>query len=379
MVAVICEFNPFHNGHKYLLGRAAALTGEPVLAIMSGSFTQRGEAAVCSKFDRAAAALRNGADLVVELPTVYAVASAERFARGGVEIAKAFGARFLAFGCETDDLEALVSAARAAGDSEVNALIAERMKSGDYYPKAAEYAVRAVCGDKAAEAVASPNNILAVEYLRALRDSGIAPLAIKRVGAAHDSAEERGGFMSASALREMLRAGKSIEDYAPETPEEITLPSLLERALLFRLRSMTAESFKALPEVGEGLENRIVSAVKSGSSVEEILSALKTKRYTHARLRRILACAALDITAELQEQKASYCRVLGFNEKGASLLKDCRFEVVTSVAKALRGGSVNSCFIQTDILGTDLAALAYKKIKPCGEDFTRGIVKSMDN
>lgn len=379
MAAVICELNPFHNGHKYLFGKAAELTGEPVIAIMSGSFTQRGEAAVCSKFERAAIALRSGADLVVELPTVYAVAPAQIFARGGVEIARAFGSRSLAFGCETDDLEALWAAAQAIENEEVNAVIAGRMKNGDYYPKAAEYAVRKVCGEKAAQALSSPNNILAVEYLRAIGDSGIAPLAVKRVGAAHDSAEGSGEYMSASALRGMLREGKNIDNFVPEAPGEITFPGLLERALLFRLRSMTAGDFRALPEVGEGLENRIVSAVKSGSSIEEILSSLKTKRYTHARLRRILACSALGITAELQEQNASYCRVLGFNEKGASLLKNCRFEVVTSVAKALRGESINSRFIQTDIMATDLAALAYKKIKPCGEDFTRGIVKSMDN
>ena len=176
-VAVICEFNPFHYGHRYLLGEAKRITGTEVLAVMSGSFTQRGEAAICSKFERAEAALRNGADLVVELPAVYAVACAERFARGGVDIARSFGnVNFLAFGCENDDIDALMAAAEAFDNSEVNALISEQMKEGAYYPQAAERAVRFVCGDKAADAISSPNNILAVEYIRALKNSRIKPL-----------------------------------------------------------------------------------------------------------------------------------------------------------------------------------------------------------
>lgn len=373
--AIICELNPFHNGHQYLLETARRLTGEPVLAVMSGSFVQRGEVAVCSKFERAEIALRNGADLVVELPAVYAVANAQRFARGGVNIAKAFGdVHTLAFGCETDDLEALQAAADAFENSDVNACVAALMKDGAYYPQAFEQAVRRFCGDRAADVLTSPNSILAVEYLRALDGSGIRPLPILRRGVAHDSREACGGFVSASQLRTWLREGRDISAYTPQAPQEITYPEALERALLFRFRSMRAEDWRRLPEVGEGLEHRIVSAVAENNSVEEIINTVKTKRYTHARLRRIFACAALGITEALQSQTAAYARVLGFTEEGAALMKNCSFEVVTSVAKALKN-SRNAAFLEKDLLASDLSALAYKQIKSCALDYRTKIIR----
>lgn len=376
-VAIICEFNPFHNGHKYIIETAKRLTGEPVAAIMSGSFVQRGEAAICSKFERAEAALKNGADLVAELPAVYAVAGAQRFAQGGVRIAGSFSdVHTLAFGCETGEPRLLTEAANALKNPVVNAAIASEMKNGAYYPVAVERAVRSVCGNAAADVLTSPNNILAVEYLRALDGSGITPLPVKRAGVSHDSAEASGSFMSASRLRLLLREGRAVDGYLPEVPREITFPENLERALLFKLRSMTAEDFRALPEVGEGLENRFADAVKKYNSINEILSAVKTKRYTHARLRRILCCAALDIGESLQSRSSSYVRVLGFTEKGAQLLKNCKFEVITSPSKALRADGENVEFLRKDILATDLAALAYENIKPCGSDFYTKIIRA---
>ena len=290
MVAIICECNPFHNGHQYLFETAKRLTGEPVLAIMSGSFTQRGEVAVCSKFERAKIALEHGADLVVELPTVCAVARAQRFAQGGVSIADAFGAHYLAFGCECDDLSALRQAAFALSRADVNGEIARLMKNGAYYPQAVERAVRAVCGDRAADVLTAPNNILAAEYIRALVGSDIKPLPVRRVGVAHDSEIPSGGYCSAS------------------------------------------------------------------------------------RLRRILCCAALDITESLQARSFSYARVLGFTPEGAALLKNCAFETVTSPAKTLRRGGDNVDFLRADIRATDLASLAYPRVKPCGLDFHTKII-----
>ena len=369
MAAIICEFNPFHNGHKYILEQVRKLTGEPVLAIMSGSFTQRGEAAVCSKFERTKIALQNGADVVVELPAVYAVASAQRFALGGVNIAKAFGEKHLAFGCETGDTEALMQAAAALKNPAVNEQIAILMKSGEYYPRAVENAVREICGGSVAEVLTSPNNILAVEYLRALDGSDLKPLPVKRVATAHDSEKTCGHFASASKIRSMLRAGQDVSAFVPAAPQEITYPQNLERAILFQLRSMTADDFARLPEVGEGLENRLINAVKQYNSVEEIIAAVKTKRYTHARLRRIICCAALGITEDLQRKTASYVRVLGFTDEGAALLKKCAFEVVTSVSKAMKSGGENALFLQKDVLATDLAALAYKQMKSCSADY----------
>ena len=137
---------------------------------------------------------------------------------------------------------------------------------------------------------------------------------------------------------------------------------------------LTAADFRALPEVGEGLENRLAAAVAAETSLEGILRAVKTKRYTHARLRRILCCAALGITEELQARRADYVRVLGFTDEGARLLKNCRAEVVTSVARALRSGR-NVDFLRADIRATDLAALAYERVKPCGADYHTKIIR----
>ena len=376
-VAVICEFNPFHNGHAYLLRQVKQQKDQPVVAVMSGSFTQRGETAICSKFERAQTALRNGADLAVELPVVRAVSNAQRFASGGVAVAGSFSCvDTLAFGCETDDLSLLSAAAEAAHSPDVQARVAELMSQGEYYPRALHQAVEAACGEQTAQVLASPNNILAVEYLRAVKGTGIEPLPILRTGAAHDSDSPKDGFASASLIRKKLRAGEDVSAYVPEVPREITDESLLERVLLYRLRTMTAEELAALPEVSEGLENRITDAVSKYNSIEEILEAAKTKRYTRARLQRILCCAILGITEELQSRRASYARVLGFSPEGAELLKSCSFEVVTSVAKALASGGENSVFLRLDALAADVAALGYKTVKSCGSDYHTKIIKA---
>ena len=375
-VAVICEFNPFHNGHRYLLNTAKKLTGEAVLAVMSGSFTQRGEVALCSKFERAEAALKSGVDLVAELPAVYAVSCAERFARGGVNISKMFGCvNYLAFGCEDDNIDLLKTAAFAGENPEVNAIIAEQMNSGSYYPKAYEYAVRQVCGGEVADLLTKPNNILAVEYIRALRGTDIKPLPIKRVGAEHDSDGADGIYASASYIRKLLRSGKSAEKLLPYAPSEITYPEKLDRALLYKLRNMNAEQLRALPEVGEGLENRILSAARKFGTAEEVIGEVKTKRYTRSRICRILTCALLGITEELQTKTADYARVLGFTDEGGKMLKACIGKVITSAAKAEDLGSDTAELLAADIRATDTAALAYEKVKPCGADYLTKIDK----
>ena len=375
-VAVICEFNPFHNGHRYLLGEAKRITGGKALAVMSGSFTQRGETAVCSKFDRAKIALENGADLVIELPTVYAVANAERFAKGGVETAKLFSCvEYLAFGCEDDDLELLIRAAFARDDMRVKEIVARQMYGGDYYPRAYERAVRQVFGDDIADIIAKPNNILAAEYIRALNGSGIKPLPIKRKGAQHDSDITDGEYASASYIRKLLRSGKDTGKLLPEVPLDITYPEKLDTALLYRLRNMTAEELRLLPDVSEGLENRIITAARSCSTVEELINEVKTKRYTRARICRILTCALIGVTRELQNKEARHARVLGFTPEGEKMLKTCMGEVVTSVSKAESLGGSTAELLAADIRATDVAALAYGTVKPCGADYLTKIIK----
>ncbi len=373
--AVISEFNPFHNGHKYLLQTAKSLTDSPIIAVMSGSFTQRGEVAICDKFLRAKTAVQNGADLVVELPTVYAVSSAQRFARCGVEIAESFSCvDKIAFGCECDNSDLLMRAAKAEENQNVKESLAELMKEGDYFPRAYEKAVRKVLGDEVADILTSPNNILAVEYLRNI-NAGITPLAIKRIGAEHDSIKTSKNIASASHIRSLVRQGKDVGAFLPNVPDEITFPQNLERILLYKLRSMSKYDFAQLPEISEGLENRIFSAVQKSTGVDEIISFVKTKRYTHARIRRILICALLNITESDQKIKPEYVRVLAFNGKGTSLLKTTSFEIVTSPAAAIKSNSKNLKLLAKDIYASDIAALAYDVVKKSGNDYHAKITK----
>lgn len=375
-VAVISEFNPFHNGHKYLIETAKKLTNEPVIAIMSGSFTQRGEAAVTDKFSRAKTALENGVDLVLELPTVYAVANAQRFAFGGVQIAKSFDCvNYLAFGCESGNVDSLKNALNAVESPAVNEIVSQKMSEGDYYPRALQSAVNEIFGEETAKVLSSPNNILAVEYLKNLSDTDIQPLAVKRIGTGHDSDKACEEFASASLVRSILRNGENAEKYVPSVASKITFPENLERIMLYKLRMMSAKDFLLLPDVNEGLENRIADAVKKYNYLEEIISSVKTKRYTHARLRRIMTCALLDITENLQRTPIEYVRVLGFTKEGASLLKSCHLAVITSVAKAMKADSNITRLLKKDVLATDIAALAYSDIDRCGNDYIKQIVK----
>lgn len=376
-IAVICEFNPFHNGHKYLLQTAKKITNEPIIAIMSGSFTQRGEIAITDKFTRAKTALQNGADLVVELPTVYAISNAQRFAWAGTAIAKAFpSVTTLAFGCENDNIKNLVDAADAINNDEVKSLLKDYMKSGDYYPRALEKAVRKTMGDNIADILNTPNNILAVEYLRGLKNSKIQPLPIMRKGVAHDSNISTDTIASASYIRELIRNNKNADSFLPYIPDKITYPEKLDIALMYKLRNMTTEELGKLPDISEGLENRIYSAIKSCNSVKEIIESVKTKRYTQARIRRILCSALLGITEKMQNTPIEYVRILGFSSVGSNLLKDCNLYVVTSVSNGLKLSHNTKKLLSKDILATDIAALAYESPLKCGTDFTTPIIKA---
>ncbi len=374
-IGIICEFNPFHNGHKYLIQKAKSLVNEPVVVVMSTSFTQRGEIAITDKFTRAKSALLGGADLVIELPVAYAVSNAEVFAKSGVKILSSFSRlTHLAFGCENSNIELLKQTADAHKNTAVQSLVAKEMQNGSYYPKAIESAVRAIYGDKTAEILATPNNVLAVEYLKAL-PSNISPLPIRREGVEHDSENTENGFASASYIREQLKQGKNIAEFAPFEPAELALPDNLETALLYKLRSMSVHQLADLPDVTEGLENRIYTAVHEYNSVNEILFAVKSKRYTLARLRRILICALLNITKEIQNTEPCYARVLGFTNDGAKILKSCTLPVITSVKKGLSLGGNTEKLLKTEIFATDVFSLAVNPPKKCGADFTTPIIK----
>lgn len=350
VIGVVGEFNPFHLGHArhFEDSRAQAGADAPIVCVMSGDFVQRGAPAAFDKHARAAAAAKCGADLVLELPLPWCVSSAERFARGAVGLLDSLGfVTHLSFGSESGDLAPLTALALAASEPEIIDRIKERMTDGVSFAAAREMVLHDALGAEA-KLLEKPNNTLAVEYLKALFSyrSPMTPLTTRRIDTQHD-AFSSGPSRSASQLRSMMEAGEDISACVPagarRMPAEqmaagrgpVTLESL-ETALLSRLRMLSAEDFAALPDATEGLGNRLYKAVRTEPSVDAILSAVKTKRYPLSRLRRMLVCAALGVTAALGGDRPPYARLLASTERGRALLREVpeSLPVITKPAAA---------------------------------------------
>lgn len=331
IIGIIAEYNPFHNGHQLHIeeSKKAVSRDTAVVCVMSGDFVQRGEAAVFSKYARAEAAVKCGADLVIELPLPWALSSAEGFAMGAVGLLGELNCiDYLSFGSECGDLGILNSLATALIDPALDAEIREELKSGISYAAARQAALSKSIGGLA-DYLESPNNILAVEYLKAIYTLRlrIEPLTVKRIGAGHD---EEGG--SGSDIRSMLELGKPIKKFVPKDAyvlykrekEQGRGPVFmedLESAVLSRFRMMDEKDFAVIPDDSEGLGNRIFAAAREESSLDGILSAAKTKRYALSRLRRMCLCAALGIRKGEAEGLPPYARILAANETGKAVLK----------------------------------------------------------
>lgn len=388
IAATIAEYNPFHLGHEYMLKSVKSLGFDGVIAVMSGNFVQRGDCAVCDKRARAKAALQNGADLVVELPVPFATASAERFAYGAAEIIKGMGCvDAIAFGSESGDARIIEKAAKIiSGD--LSEAIKPYLSEGMTFAAARQKAVESI--DKEAALLQNPNDTLAVEYISHLLGSGINPIAIKRIGAAHDG-EVKNGFASASEIRKMIISGdrNEFKKYMPKSAAEIIdeqiekglAPADLrsaEGAVLSTLRQMTAEDIAKLPDISEGLENRIISAVRGNTSLDEILEEIKTKRYTLARIRRTLLCAYLGITKDYVFGKVPYIRVIGFNQKGREIMnvmKKTATLPIVSRAKEINAldKRAQDMFI-LESRTTDLYWLMTPTKMPCGKEMTDSVI-----
>lgn len=336
VIGVVSEFNPFHLGHFEHLAESKKALGEdvPVVCVMSGDFVQRGGPAVFDKHTRARAAALCGADLVLELPLPWANASAERFAMGAVGLLDRLGVvTHLSFGSENGDLAPLTALALAAAEPETVERIREQMTGGMSFAAAREKVLHEMLGPEA-RLLETPNNILGVEYLKALfaLNSSMTPITTLRTGPGHDSVTE-GPKRSASQLRAMMEAG---EDIAPFLPGEVcTIPAgqqaagrgpvtmgSLEQAILSRLRLLREEDFCALPDASEGLGNRFYRAAREEATVEGILSAVKTKRYPLSRLRRMVISAALGLREGMASEPVPYGRILASTEKGRALLRE---------------------------------------------------------
>lgn len=378
VAGVICEYNPFHTGHAWQLAELRRRGAEAVVCAMSGNFVQRGDFAVVRKHVRAEAAICGGADLVLELPLPWATASAEAFARGGVEVLAGTGVvDTLAFGSECADTARLVCAADCLrSDGFAEALRAE-LSRGDSFASARQRAAETLLGADAA-CLGEPNDILGVEYCKALRtlESGIVPLALPRVGAAHDGGAA-GEYASASYIRErLLSDGGADALKSGLTPDMLRLfeaeraagrapvrAAAVERAILAKLRAMREEDLAAYDDGGEGLYHRFFDAGRTAVSVEGLLGAVKTKRYAHARLRRLLLAVYLGVLPEERTQPMPYLRVLAMNDKGKYLLHEMRkkasLPVLVKPADVRELPSPVQRLMETEARATDLYALAY--------------------
>lgn len=380
VAGIIAEYNPFHNGHAFLAQRAREAGFTHVAAVMSGNFVQRGEPALVHHSQRTKAALECGIDLVLQLPSVYAVSGAQSFARAGAEILNGLGCvDALVFGSECGDAGKIVSAAKLVYGDKIKPLIAEELEKGITFASARENALRKI-NPEAADIIQSPNNILGVEYAAALDRIGskITPVTFERVGAAHDSALEAGGIASASLIRDKIRAGEGVETLVPEKAAPIYEKSdiadigEIENAILYKMRTVSAEELAQAPDVSEGIENRIISAAKQATSLEELYMLAKTKRYTHARIRRIILNHFLNVTAEDLRLSVPYIRVTGFNEKGAQIIRAAKdaanMPVITKAADVARLGEQAQRIFSLECTAGDVFSLCTKNRLPCGTE-----------
>ena len=326
ITGIICEYNPLHLGHKKQIDHVRRTGTEDcgIVCLMSGNFVQRGAPAIVDKMRRAQAAVRCGADLVLELPVTYALSSAEGFAAGGVRILSGF-CDTLCFGAETADSQALLSIAQSLLREDFSKFLKEYLAEGISFPAAREAALTAMGCD--ASLLKTPNNILAVEYCKAIlaQNSAMQPMPILRQGSYHDNLPDPEN-PSATAIRSLM-AGDAWRPYVPKEATECfdraPLHTLAagERAILMRLRTMTDAEFEALPYGSEGLWRKFMRESRQKATVEEILSATKSKRYTRTRLDRMLMCAFLGITEKDLAQDIPYVRILALNDRGRQILK----------------------------------------------------------
>ena len=362
VLGIISEYNPFHNGHLYHLEQSKKLSGcDYTVAVISGNFTQRGSTSLVDKWEKTRMALANGVDLVIELPVLYSISSAENFADGSIKILNSLGiVDTLSFGAETSDIAVLskIADVLTVEPTEYKNILSHELKKGLSFPKSRENALLMYLGDirKYSGVLSSPNNILGIEYLKALKKykSNINPICIKRIESDYNSINFSNNIASATAIRNLVK-NKSfdiIKDLVPESTYTILIDnvqnghvvedlSIFEKEIIYVLRKMSIEEIANLPDVSEGLEYSIKKAADSCNSIVELLNLVKSKRYTSTRIQRILLYALLGITKkDMQVSKTTkpYVRILGFNNFGKTLLSEIarnnpKLNIITSVKK----------------------------------------------
>lgn len=404
ILGIVSEYNPFHNGHLYHLNYSKQITKSSfTIAVMSGNFVQRGDTALVDKWTRAEMALKSGIDLVIELPTLYAISSAENFADGAVKILNSLGVvDYISFGSEIGEIAPLndIASILYKEPKEFSNLISMQLKSGLSYPKARELAVSMYFGSskKFKEVLENPNNILGIEYLKALKKhrSSIQPITVKRDYSDYNSKTVKQGIASATAIRTMIEQDKNIHYVVPyetyelmeqkqESKEIVKNLSVFEKEIIYTLRKMTVQEISSLPDVSEGLEFRIKEAANISNNLETLLYNIKTKRYAETRIRRILLYALLGIKEKdinMSKRVTPYIRVLAFNKHGKRIISaiaanNPRLKIIVSLKKFMETNidPMLKKMISKDILATNIYTLSYESNHGIANlDYTKKIV-----
>lgn len=416
VLGIIAEYNPFHNGHLYHLDTSKKITGcDYTVAIISGNFTQRGSTSVIDKWSKTKMALQNGVDLVIELPVLYSISSSENFADGAIKILNSLEIiDYLSFGSETPDITVLdlIADILCNEPKDYKKLLTTELDKGLSFPKARENALldyikntNTFENDKQdfeeyKKALSSPNNILGIEYLKALKkyNSSIKPVCISRFATDYNSSDFSGSIASATAIRELIKNKdfNSIKTVIPENSYPVLMdcinsghivPDLncFEKEIIYTLRKMNIEEISNLPDVSEGLEFSIKKAANSCNTINEFLDIVKSKRYTVTRLQRILLYALLNISKEdmqLSKQiEKPYVRILGFNDNGKKLVSEIatkhpELKIITSVKKFIDTNSNKDLQVlfDKDVLATDVYSLAFKNNSLANLDFKNGVI-----
>lgn len=391
VLGIIAEYNPFHNGHRYHLQESIRVASpDYTICVMSGDFTQRGEPAMADKWIRAASAVRNGIDLVLELPFAFACNNAEYFAAGAVDILNRLGCvTHLSFGSEAGELSALSVAAEYISheSEELKSSIKEFADQGLSFPKARYEAVKKCKGSACSDALKSANNILAVEYLKQLNltNSRIVPITVKRYGTDYHDMGSFEDIASATAIRHLLGETSSLGDIINFIPPETyqVLQSIdrdvnisfnkFYQLLIYKILTSDHIQLGSVLSATEGLENRVKKAASESVDMDSMIKAVLSKRYTETRIRRLMTHILIHLDKEsfytLWDKRVNYARVLGFNQKGAALLKRIKKEelnsipVLTNINRELSRDAEEWKLLRYDITASDIYNLvAYGEI-----------------
>ena len=409
VLGIIAEYNPFHNGHMYHLQKAKEQSGaQYCICVMSGNFVQRGNTSIVNKWKKAEMALLNGVDLVIELPTIYSVASAEGFSLGAIKLLNNLKiVDAISFGTETSDFAALNNISSIVNEEPMKykSILNSELKKGLSFPKARENALMLYLNDNKRydNILNTPNNILAIEYLKALKKikSTIQPIPVKREKVYYNDNVIVDEFASATAIRKLLKNEdfSEIRKVVPKSTYQILEKetelgnvvldlSRYEKEIIYNLRRMTVSEIAELPDVNEGLEHSLKNAANYSNDITNLINIVKTKRYTVTRIQRILICALLGITKRdvgMAKKAEPYIRVLGFNEKGKELIsrinkQNPKATVITSVKKFQdknnnnKNSKIYKRLLDIDIFSTNVYTMACKSESLANLDYTKNMV-----